>query len=378
MKTYEEINEKIKSKKVVVVTAEEITDIVKKKGAKKAAQAVDIVTTGTFSPMCSSGVFINFGHSDPPIKANKTLFNNVPAYSGIAAVDCYLGATEPEINDPLNKVYPGEFNYGGGHVIEDLVKGKKVQLKLEGYGTDCYPEKKITKEVTLKDLPYATLFNPRNAYQNYNAGINLSNKTIYTYMGILKPKMGNINYSTAGALSPLFNDPYFKTIGVGTKIFLGGGEGYVTWHGTQHNPNVERNEKGVPKIPSGTLFLTGDLKQMSSKWLKGLSIKGYGCSLAVGIGIPIPILNEEMALYTSISDKDISTRVVDYSFTKKGEIARFTYAQLKSGSVKIDKKSISTFPLSSVVGARKIAELLKKQIENGDFFITKPIKKLID
>ena len=378
MKTYEEINEKIKSKKVVVVTAEEITDIVKKKGAKKAAQTVDIVTTGTFSPMCSSGVFINFGHSDPPIKANKTLFNNVPAYSGIAAVDCYLGATEPEINDPLNKVYPGEFNYGGGHVIEDLVKGKKVQLELEGYGTDCYPEKKITKEVTLKDLPYATLFNPRNAYQNYNAGINLSNKTIYTYMGILKPKMGNINYSTAGALSPLFNDPYFKTIGVGTKIFLGGGEGYVTWHGTQHNPNVERNEKGVPKIPSGTLFLTGDLKQMSSKWLKGLSIKGYGCSLAVGIGIPIPILNEEMALYTSISDKDISTRVVDYSFTKKGEISRFTYAQLKSGSVKIDKKSISTFPLSSVVGARKIAELLKKQIENGDFFITKPIKKLID
>jgi len=45
----------------------------------------------------------------------------VPAYGGIAAVDCYIGATEVVENDPLNSVYPGEFNYGGGHVIEDLV-----------------------------------------------------------------------------------------------------------------------------------------------------------------------------------------------------------------------------------------------------------------
>ena len=376
MKTYEDINKKIKSGKVVVVTAEEIIDIVKKDGPKKAAKKVDIVTTGTFAPMCSSGAFINFGHTDPPIKAHKTLFNNVSAYSGIAAVDCYLGATETIINDPLNKVYPGEFNYGGGHVIEDLVAGKKIQLKLKGYGTDCYPEKEITKEITLKDLPFATLFNPRNAYQNYNAGINLSNKTIYTYMGVLKPKMGNVNYSTAGELSPLLNDPYFKTIGIGTRIFLGGGIGYVTWQGTQHNPNVERTKKGIPKIPSGTLFVTGDLKQMSKNWLKGLSIKGYGCSLAVGIGIPIPILNEEMALATSISDKDIFTRVVDYSYTQKKDVAKVSYAELKSGNIKIGSKKIHTVPLSSTVGARRIANILKERIEKGEFFITKPVVNL--
>ena len=74
------------------------------------------------------------------------------------------------------------------------------------------------------------------AYQNYNVAVNLSDKTIYTYMGVLKPRMGSAGYSSAGQLSPLLKDPYYKTIGIGTRIFLGGGIGYVAWPGTQFNP----------------------------------------------------------------------------------------------------------------------------------------------
>ena len=93
-KSFEEINEKIKTGKAVIVTAEEIIDIVAEKGVKQTAKEVDVVTTGTFGPMCSSGMFINFGHSDPPIRMSKVWLNDVPAYAGIAAVDAYLGATE--------------------------------------------------------------------------------------------------------------------------------------------------------------------------------------------------------------------------------------------------------------------------------------------
>jgi len=237
-KTYQEINAKIKSGKVVVVTAEEIIDIVKSEGPVKAAKQVDVVTTGTFAPMCSSGAFLNFGHTKPTIKASRVWLNKVPAYAGVAAVDCSIGATEACEDDPLNKVYPGEFNYGGGHVIQDLVAGRKVHLKASAYGTDCYPNKRAEKEITLKTLPNAVLCNPRNGYQNYNCAVNLTKKTIYTYMGVLKPNAGNANYCSAGQLSPLFNDPYYKTIGLGTRIFLGGAIGYVTWWGTQHKPSA--------------------------------------------------------------------------------------------------------------------------------------------
>ena len=375
-KTYQQINEKIQAGNAVVVTAEEMIGLVKEGGPIEAASHVDVVTTGTFAPMCSSGAFINFGHSTPGIKASKVWLNNVSAYAGIAAVDCYIGATEPCEDDPLNKVYPGEFSYGGGHVIHDLLAGKTVHLKASSYGTDCYPNKNIEKKITLKTLPNAMLCNPRNAYQNYNCAINTTKKTVYTYMGVLKPRMGNANYCSAGQLSPLFNDPYYKTIGLGTRIFLGGAEGFVTWNGTQHKPSAKRTPKGVPVTPAGTLFVMGDLKKMQPKWLVGVSIQGYGCSLAVGLGVPIPILNEEMAKFTSISDEDLYTHIIDYGKDYPQGISNnygmVSYAELKSGTIEVQGKRIPTVPLSSMVRAREIADLLKKRISTGKFLLGEP------
>ncbi len=375
-KTYQEINEKIRSGKAVVVTAEEIIGIVKSKGPVEAARTVDVVTTGTFAPMCSSGAFLNIGQSTPTIKTAKVWFNNVPAYAGLAAVDCYMGATEPCEDDPLNKIPPGEFKYGGGHVIEDLIAGKEVLVQATAYGTTCYPNRKVEKRVTINDLRNAILCNPRNGYQNYNCAVNLTNKTVYTYMGTLKPKAGNANYCSAGQLSPLMNDPFYKTIGLGTRIFLGGGTGYVTWPGTQHNPGAQRTEKGVPVTPAGTLFVMGDMKQMKPEWIRGVSIQGYGCSLAVGLGIPIPLLNEEMAEYTAVSDEEIFTQIVDYGHEYGQNISnthgQVSYAQLKSGSIDFQGRTIPTVPLSSVVKARQIAEILKEWICKGEFQLGEP------
>ena len=375
-KSYQQINDRIRSGEVVVVTAEEMIDIVKNHGAEEAARQVDVVTTGTFAPMCSSGAMINFGHSVPGIKAADVWINKVRAYGGLAAVDCYIGATEPCRDDPLNKVYPGEFAYGGGHVIQDLVAGKTLYLKAEAYGTDCYPNRSVEKKITLQELPDAVLCNPRNGYQNYNVAVNSLKKTIYTYMGTLKPKMSNANYCSAGELSPLFNDPYYKTIGLGTRIFLGGGVGYVTWSGTQHKPMVERMPNGTPVRPAGTLWVMGDLKQMSPRWLVGVSIQGYGCSLAVGLGIPIPILNEEMARYTGVCDEEIFTQVIDYGKDypsgKSRSLAQVSYAELKSGMIQVNGESIATVPLSSLSRAREIAQTLKGWILAGQFLLGEP------
>lgn len=375
-KTFQEINEKIKKGEAVVVTAEEMIDIVERNGAVEAARKIDVVTTGTFGAMCSSGAFLNFGHTSPKIRASKVWLNDVPAYGGIAAVDCYIGATEVVEGDPLNSVYPGEFNYGGGHVIEDLISGNVIKLRAEGYGTDCYPARKVEKNITINDLRDAVLFNPRNAYQNYNCAVNLSDTTIYTYMGMLRPRMANANYATAGQLSPLFNDPYYRTIGVGTRIFLGGAQGFVAWPGTQHNPNVLRGANGVPREGAGTLAVVGNLKEMTSEWLAAASILGYGVSLYVGIGIPIPILDEEMARFTAVKDEDIYTQIYDYSMDyPKGvskSLAEVSYKDLRSGTIIIDGKKVITAPLSSYYKARLIANTLKEWIESGKFLLGEP------
>jgi len=382
VKTIAEINEKIRKGQAVVVTAEEIIDLVDKKGVERAALEVDVVTTGTFGPMCSSGAYFNVGHSKPRIKigGGKASINDVPVYTGLAAVDIFLGATAIPDDDPRNRIYPGGFNYGGGHVIEELVAGKDVMLVVSAYGTDCYPRKRLETWINIKDLNEAVLFNMRNAYQNYNVAVNLSGKTIYTYMGVLKPNLGNANYCSAGQLSPLLNDPHYKTIGIGTRLFLGGGIGYVAWHGTQHNPDALRSDNGVPRRPAGTLAVIGDLKQMSPRWLVGTSMVGYGCTITVGVGVPIPILSEEILRYTAIKDEEIFAPIVDYSeaYPQRSPdiLGEISYGQLKSGRIIVQEKEVPTASLSSYPRALEIANTLKEWIMKGEFLLTEAVAPL--
>ena len=356
-KTVDEINEKIAEGTAVVVTAEEMKEIVEELGAEKAAEEVDVVTTGTFGAMCSSGVFFNFGHSDPPIRMQKVWLNEVEAYTGIAAVDAYLGVTQ------LSRRAE---DYGGAHVIEEFVRGKEVELRAESSGTDCYPRKEIVTEITLDDVNQAEMVNPRNAYQRYKAATNSSGKLLRTYMGTLLPNFGNVTFAGTGEISPLNNDPEYRTIGLGTRIFLCGGEGYIIGAGTQHSP------------PFGTLMVKGNLKEMSPEYMRACFFPGYGVSMFIGIGIPIPILNEEMARFTAIRDEEIETEILDYGVPRRDRpvVRKVNYEELKSGKIEINGEEVRVSPLSSYYMARKIMTELKQRIKEGDFFLSKPIKSI--
>ncbi len=365
-KTYEEINQKIKNGEVVVVSVEEAIQLTEQKGIQRASEYIDIVTTATFGPMCSSGAFLNFGHSQPPIRITKATLNGVSAYSGIAAVDAYIGATEQSEQN---------YKYGGAHVIKDLVEGKSVQLIGKSKGSDCYPNKFVKRNVILKDLNEAYMFNPRNAYQNYSSAINTSNEDIYTYMGRLKADMGNVNYSTTGQMSPLMKDPQLKTIGIGTRIYLAGSQGYVSWQGTQFDSNKELNDCKIPKKPAATIATIGDLKNMRSKYLKPIYMKNYGISLFVGIAIPIPILDKELFLQTIVKDSEINTEIVDYSSNPKKVIKEVTYEELRQGQVEINRKKIKTYNISNIKIAKEIEAELIQEIQKKRFFLQKPIEK---
>ncbi|NYT11501.1 MAG: hypothetical protein GKC03_02980 [Methanomassiliicoccales archaeon] len=351
------------------MTAEEVIDLVESRGAKEAAKEVDVVTTGTFGAMCSSGAFLNFGHSEPPIKMQKVWLNGVPAYTGVAAVDAYIGATELKEEDNMH--------YGGAHVIEDLISGEVLSLKATSYGTDCYPRREIETSITLDMMNQAYLFNPRNAYQNYAVATNSTDRILFTYMGKLLPNYGNATFSSAGQLSPLMNDPKCRTIGIGTRIFLGGGVGYVSWEGTQFSTTAPV-KNGVPTRPSRSIAVIGDLKKMSTEYIRALTLHGYGISLAVGLGVPIPILDEEMMESVAIRDEDIFAPVFDYSVQSRSRkvLTEVSYAELRSGHIELFGKDVKTSSLSSYYKARQIANELKKSIEKGTFLLSEPVQAL--
>ena len=364
-KSFQEINEKIKKGIAVVLTAEEVSAMSRELSPAQVAEKVDVVTTATFGPMCSSGMLINTGHSTPPIRMESATLNGVPVFTGIAAVDLYIGATEN---------HPERPEYGGAHIIEALIDGKDVELVAHAKGTDCYPRRDIRTTINRENINEMIMFNPRNAYQNYPAAVNASNRIKYTYMGSLLPGMGNANYSTSGELSPLLNDPEMRTIGVGTRIFLGGTTAYVSWHGTQYKSNSEVNEHGVPVSNSATLTVMGNARNMSSEFIKAAYYEKYGVSLFVGIGIPIPVLDEDMASRVMIRNDQITTRILDYGNPDHPELGRVTYAHLMSGEIDFKGKKIRTSSLSSLYKARKIADILKNQLHRGTFLLTEPLE----
>lgn len=360
LRTYEEINRRIGNGDAVVMTADEFVEYAKAHGVRAAAEEVDVVTTGTFGAMCSSGAFLNFGHSEPPIKMIRCWLNDVPAYKGLAAVDAYIGATA--ISETMG------IEYGGGHVIEDLVSHREIDLRGEGYGTDCYPRRYVETTITIDDLNQAVLLNPRNAYQRYFAATNSTERVLYTYMGTLLPRLGNVTFSGSGQLSPLYKDKNFETIGIGTRIFLGGGVGYVIGEGTQHNPQNQL----------GTLMVRGDLKRMDPRYLRGATMHRYGVTLYVGVGIPIPIINARVAETASLSDEEITTDVIDYGVPSRDRpsLRKVSYAELKSGGVTLGDRTVPTSPLSSIKMAKEIAEALKRWIQEGAFLLSRPAELL--
>jgi uncharacterized protein (DUF39 family) len=380
MRTIDDINQKIRQGTVVVETAEAFKARVQEQGVGAAAAAVDVVVTGTFEPMESSGAMLNLGHTDPPIKLLECYLDGVPAYTGFGAVDLCIGASLPAVAGRGADLGDGEDarDYGGGHVIANLVAGRSVQLQATGHATDCYPRAALETTITRDSINQFYLYSPRGLYQNFIVGVNGGDRPLSTYLGPLQPRLGNAVYANPGALSPLLNDPHLEAIGLGTRIFLGGGVGYVAWEGTQHFPLQRRLPNHTPIGPAATLALIGDAKQMQAQWVRGCYFKGYGPSLMIGVGVPIPVLNEQVAAYCAVQDADIVAPVMDFSIPRRVRptFGLVSYGQLKSGSITIQGQAVRTAPLASLYLARQVADQLKQWIEAGQFELTSPVAPL--
>ena len=197
-------------------------------------------------------------------------------------------------------------------------------------------------------------------------------------MGTLLPNMGNATYTTAGELSPLLKDPKLRTIGIGTRILLCGGEGFVVFEGTQAVNNATKLPNGDMHYAGYTLAVMGDMKGMSSEYIKAATFEGYGVSMYVGIGVPIPVIDEDLMAEIAVPNDKLYTYVYDYGYSSRSreELKLVSYAELRSGQIEINGKKIRTAPLSSLLKARKIAGELKEKLLNGSFEMTQPAATL--
>lgn len=154
--------------------------------------------------------------------------------------------------------------------------------------------------------------------------------------------------------------------------------GYVAWEGTQHFPLQKRLDNRTPIGPASTLALIGDAKQMNARWVRGCYFKEYGPSLMLGVGIPLPVLDERVVAQCAVNDEDLVAPIVDFSIPRRirPTFGLINYAQLKSGKIKVEGKMIRTAPLASIHLSRQVALELQQWITAGQFFLTEPVASI--
>lgn len=365
------INDKITNRSVRVMTLVELQKRIAAVGLEQVAGEVDVVTTGTFAPIESAGVFINLGHTDPPLRIRSCWIDGVPAYGGMGAVDIFLGATqEAEV------VEEQRTGYGGAHVIAKLIGGETLPFRALGMPNDCYPRHTFETQINRESINQFYLFAPRGLYQNFIVGVNSGEDTLHTYLGPLLPRMGNAVYANPGAIAPLWHP--LGAIGIGTKIFLGGGTGFIAWEGTQHYPLQKQLPNQTPIGPAATVALIGDGKQMDKEWVKGCHFRNYGISLMIGVGVPIPVLNPNILASLIVKDEDIVAPIIDFSIPRRvrPSFGLVSYAQLKSGQIVINNTKVRSAPVASISRSEQVASNLKDWIMGGEFTLTEPVAPL--
>ena len=368
IRTIDEINDRIAKGRAVVIGVDDFKKICANEGITRAAEKVDVVTCATFSSTCGTGIMMNLGHTNPPIKFKKAYFNNVQAYTGFTSVDAYIGSDQPNEYETIG------ISYGGAHVIEDLLNRKTVHFKAKGFGPGChsYPREDVETYVTIDDLNEVFFIAHRFCVQKGSAYINSSSELLGTYKGIVLPFYSNCVYTGTGELNPLVNDPDGEVIGIGTRVLLSGAQAYIIGEGTQHNP-----EKGA-----STTMVRCRFRDMSPKYLRADVFEYYASSLHIGLAVPIPILNLKIAKNCSIRDHEITTVIKDAADQNhwdgiKPVIRKVNYKELKSGKITLPGgKVVPCSSVSSLFMAKKMIKELINQIKNQQFYLTPCLEKL--
>ncbi|WP_022666149.1 methanogenesis marker 16 metalloprotein [Desulfospira joergensenii] len=310
-KTLTDIQKKIDRGDVIILTAREIGDLVRK-GKTLTLEDIDVVTTATSALMSGTYAVLSFQVAEPDTftRAEKVRINSVPAQVGpcpnerIGILDLIvLGTARSEEN-------PG---YGGGHLFRDLVRGDQVRVEIE---TD--DGRTLTALTTLKQIPHAVLHASRNAFKNYLAFVNPGKSAVSTifHSDMMEGDYREMTFCGCGELNPIENDPNLETIGLGTPVLINGAPGMVTGSGT-------RSTADKPNLTG-----SADMHTMKPEFMGGFST-GHGPDIMTTWAVAIPVLNREMLTHILKTDDQIPLKVVD--IRNRRPIHEITYGQVWQG-----------------------------------------------
>ncbi len=293
MRPFSEIVDRVKRGKAVVMTSQEVCELVGSGNAKE-LKRVDVVTTATRAVMSGTYAVLSFPVAEPHtfLRAKMVRMNGVPAQVGpcpnenLGVLDVVIFGTTHSRDNP---------EYGGGHLFRDLVERRPVLVDVT---TD--KGRRFTVEVGLDEMPHARLFGSRHAFKNYSAFVNPSDEPISTIFHArgFEPCCGGATFSGCGQINPIKNDPLLESIGTGTRILLNGGDGFVIGTGT-------RSCSDRPNLAG-----FGDMHQMDPEYMGGF-LTSAGPECICSWAVPIPVTTNTILSEIARLDRDICLPIMD-------------------------------------------------------------------
>jgi putative methanogenesis marker 16 metalloprotein len=291
--SYLEIEGKVENKEAVIMTAQEVSDLVQA-GESSQLCEVDVVTTATRAVMSGTYAVLSFPVAGPAsfLRAKRVWINGIAAQVGpcpnenLGVLDLIVLGTAHSRSQP---------NYGGGHLFRDLVERTRVQVEVE---TD--DGRSLQAEVGLDEMPHARLFGSRHAFKNYSAFVNAGAEPINTIFHScgFAPHCKEATFSGCGQINPIKNDPLLESIGMGTRILMNGAEGFVLGTGT-------RSSKERPNL-SGF----ADMHQMEAEQMGGF-VTSAGPECICSWAVPIPVISKTILAEIARPDRGIALPVND-------------------------------------------------------------------
>ncbi len=325
-RTIADINRKLAAGEAVVMSASELCQEVRC-GTDVQFDDLDVITSGTCGLMSGTYAVLSFQFSDPNrfVKASQIYFNGVEGYPGpcpnerIGIIDAIVYGTKHSRLDP---------HYGGGHLFKDIVRGAEIAVEVitdEG--------KTLRGGVTIDQMPHAVLHGSRHAFRNYVGFVNPGKDPIATIFcsSALPPNYGGATACGCGELNPIQKDPGLRTIGVGTRVMLNGGTGFVAGLGTRSS--IERP----------CLSVVADMHTMNPDYMGGFQTSA-GPEVIQTWAVPIPILDETVLRTAKILDEEIPLVITD--IRGRAALTETTYAHLWLGTARrigFDDKACSVF-----------------------------------
>ena len=308
-KTIAEINAKLAAGEAIVMTAMELKARVRG-GEKLFVADVDVVTTATRGVMSGTAAMLSLPIGVENTKPEEVFINGVPCLPQFRTRDCFT----PGLINGTEESMENHGNYGGGHVLRELVERKPVEIFYKIGG------KSVCTTATIDDFPFARLYTTRNSFQNYMGFTNVKNAESYrrnpTSIFSCRPipPLKGMTSIGSGEMNPGENDHSRQIIRPGIRVLVNGTIGLIAGYGTRAS---------AEQICLATV---ADMKDMDPQYMGGFRTS-YGVEITNSLAVAFPIINQ-VVLDNIMECRDEKIRHKIGDLSDRGKILTIPYSDL--------------------------------------------------